>query len=135
MGFSMDLPNFRGVENQRGIVFSWNFPPQKGFADNVNVMVQDNALPFGQLLKQSVAELKKAGLTVVKVSPINKKGFYFATVEYKGHFQGRDMHWLARMAAGDQKFYIVTCTAMENTFQSRRKQFEALMDSFKVIPH
>ena len=133
MGFQMALPNFAEVEKQRGIVFSWNFPPQDGFADNINVMVQDNELPFGQLLKQSVAELEQAGLTVVKVSPIGKKGYYFATVEYKGNFQGRDMHWLAKMAAGDQKFYIITCTAMEKTFASRRPEFEKVLAGFQVL--
>ena len=133
MGFQMSLPQFAGVEKQRGIVFSWNFPPTQNFADNVNVMVQDNELPFGQLLKDSVKELEKAGLKVVKVSPIQKKGFYYATIEYMANLQGRNLHWLAMLSAGDQKFYIVTCTALEDTFISRRPEFEKIFDSFLVI--
>jgi hypothetical protein len=132
-GFSVQAPDFPGAPEGGSAIRAMFFAPaEDGFSDNVNVMAQGTGMTLPEFIEVSADQFKAHGLKVNSESKKKVSGRDAVVWDYEGKQQGRDLRWLALAVADKKQVFLVTCTATKKSFEKRRKEFEACLDSFKL---
>lgn len=134
-GFSLDVPELGDAD---GALFvqrvAFAAAPRDGFAANCNVQVQFLEMEFSAYLDMSLKQFDSAGLEVVRNESREVSGREAARLEYSGAMGGEDLHFLALVVGGGDRFWLVTCTAPAKSFDDHRLKFVELIESFEVQP-
>jgi hypothetical protein len=131
-GFSIEPPSFPKGEAgnvSRALFFA---PAEKGFANNVNIMVQHVSMTAEDYQKTSLDQFKEMGWEVKETQKRkvgDKDALFF---DYAGKTNDKNLRWLALAVVAKDRVYLVTCTALAETFDSCEKEFRKCLDSFKL---
>ncbi len=134
-GFSFDIPSLgspSGVGNVHRIAATG--PAHDGFAPNCGVQVQFVKMTLDDYLDLSNRQFAAAKLTTVAEQKIRVSGRPAATFEYKGSMQGRQLHFLSLAVHADDRIWLLTCVALEESFSSFKDDFSRAVESFSVQP-
>lgn len=105
------------------------FLPVSGmFAPNVNVQIQLFGGSLEEYLSLSRQQFVEAGFALLN----ERADAGGVALEYKGVFQGHELHWYARVAQAKGKIYLVTATAAESQWETVAAQLKACVDSFRI---
>ena len=132
-GFSLEVPDLgdpAGALVVQRVAFA--APAADGFAANCNVQVQFLEMSFASYMDMSRKQFAAAGLEVVFEKEGSTSGRPAATIEYTGTMGGRDLGFLARVVGGEDRFWLVTCTALQSSFERYRADFQRLLESLEV---
>jgi hypothetical protein len=134
-GFSIDPPKVpiagAGASATPAMFFA---PAEEGFAANMGVVVQTQAMTAAQYGEITRGQLKDAGFKVYAEKALKVAGRDALLWDYEGAVQGRDLHWLALAVMDTERVYLVTCTATSAGFGKHQKAFQAALDSFTLPP-
>jgi len=104
-------------------------PPTKGFAVNVNVVIQPYSGTIDQYAALSRKQFVAAKFKVIRDAKVGKDGLLF---EYSGRLQGRQLRWYARAILRGDKVYLVTATATKDQWPGVSGKLKACEDSFRI---
>lgn len=134
-GFSLDVPELGSSEGAlvvQRVVFA--AAPRNGFAVNCNVQVQFLEMKLPAYVDMSVRQLDAAGLELLQSEPREVSGRAAVLLEYSGTVGGEALRFLALAVGGEDRFWLVTCTAPAEDFDDHRPEFAELLDSLEVQP-
>ena len=132
-GFSVDIPSIGDPTAaplvQRLIVMG---PAVNGFAPNCNIQVQkyDEGLDAYMVLTRG--QFAAVGVKTVAETRRTTSKLPSALFDYTGTTGGRDLHFLALAVAARDRVWLVTCTALAESYASHRLAFTRLIDSFSI---
>lgn len=101
-----------------------------GFAPNVNVQVQPYADTLDAYAALSRTQFKDAGMKILSETKPTPASISF---EYTGTFQGKALHWYARVLKKNQVVYLTTATCTETQWTTVAAKLKACVDSLEVL--
>ncbi|MBL7134164.1 MAG: hypothetical protein ISS78_08705 [Phycisphaerae bacterium] len=104
-------------------------PPSKGFAPNVNVVIQPYAGTIDEYAALSKKQFVAGKFKLIREAKVGKVGVLF---EYSGRLQGRQLRWYARAILRGDKVYLVTATATKDQWAGVSGKLKACVDSFEI---
>lgn len=132
-GFSLDVPEFpRLTKGKSAVVFTALAPPKKGFASNVNVIVEEIKTTREDFKAQTRKQFADRGWRIIEEKDLDVSGYDGYLVEYDGLSQGRSLRWLALAVITPDRVLLTTYTAPAAEFPRLEKAFQASLKSFKV---
>jgi hypothetical protein len=102
-------------------------PPTKGFAPNVNVLIQDRSNTIQEYADMSKQEFKSANASLLNDHLVGDGEW---DCEYSFNLQGTDLHCYARALKKGDKVYLVTGTATPEQWDSAFPKLKSCVDSF-----
>lgn len=123
-GFSITPPEAATVNE--GVVAHFYLPANKGFAANVNVMIQafeGGLTAYDEITQQ---EFQQYGLTLIE----RQQTPTYLQYEYRGSMSGMAMHWYARAYVRGDRIYLVTATALASDWPQQKATLMAAVNSF-----
>ena len=134
-GFSIQAPAFpMAPPGSMVIPVAMMASAEDKFTANVNVMVQQVALSRDGYRQLSLAQFKQAGFKVNVDRDLTVSGKPAILWDYEGSMGGRDVHWLALAVIDTERVFLVTCTALKDTFGKYEQEFHTCVNSFKPGP-
>ena len=134
-GFSIQAPAFpMAPPGSMVIPVMMTAPAEDKFAANVNVVVQQVTLSRDGFRQLSLAQFKQAGFKVNVDRNLTVFGKPAILWDYEGAMAGRDLHWLALAVIDTERVFLVTCTALKDTFGKYEQEFHTCVNSFKPGP-
>ncbi len=131
VGYRLQAPDFQGRYSQQMRIVLYG-PVSLGFAPNVNVTLQA-ASTRKAYIKLSRSGLEAAGLTIDSQSELTVSGRDAVMWKYHGQMQGRELAFLGLAVMGEDRVYLVTCTATPKQFQEQETAFENCLKSFELL--
>jgi hypothetical protein len=128
-GFTIDPPVGHDAAQIQQVVMLF-LPPADGFAANVNVQVQPFDGTMDDYVKVSAEQFKANGVTLVA----EKHDAKSATIEYKGLYGGRPLHWYSRSFLGNKRIVLATATASESRWAKEASALRQSVDSLRPLP-
>lgn len=129
-GFRIQAPSLS--EGAHGTVAAFMCEPSEQFAPNINVVSQP-AVGAAEYREQSLRGFEQLGLEKLREETGKLGAHEMITWEYKGRQQGHDLRFLSRAIFLPERVLLVTCTATERQYESRRTAFEAAINSIELI--
>jgi hypothetical protein len=129
--FSMSPPNL-GTSKTSATPVVFSGPAANGFAPNVNIIVQFVKTNRAAYLADAVGSMPSMGGKLVGTKELQVSGKDAAVIEYRATLAGKDLHFLAMFVVADDRVYLITCTALDESFKEAQPAFQAALDSFKV---
>jgi hypothetical protein len=129
-GFSFDIPSLgsaSGAHNVQRIAVTG--PARNGFAPNCGVQIQFTKMTFADYLNLSHRQFKASKITIIAEHKTRVSGLPAVTVEYKGNLRGRDLHFLSLAVRANDRIWLLTCTALEDSFSSFKNDFSGALKS------
>lgn len=138
--YSIDYPeswdlDTSGQHNTTFLIFS-NAGIIDGFRENVNLVIQNS--PNQDLILSQFAELTEKDLKSIPKSKIikseigQKNGKEFYELVWKGFVANNDLHFKQYYFTDNNKAYILTFTALQDTYEEFEKVGSKILDSFKL---
>ena len=132
-GFSVDLPSIGDPTDallvQRLMVMG---PAVDGFAPNCNIQVQYTDMGLDAYMVLTHKQFNAVGFKMVADSRRKTSKPPSHLFEYTGGDSGRNLHFLALAVAGRDRVWLVTCTALAESYPGHRAAFTQLIDSFSI---
>lgn len=139
--FRMQYPKDWTVEEKgNAIVFMSPRADSSDFQENVVIIREELSSPeaLDMYVGRTMSELvKKTGAKVRESWDITLSGLparqmvYTATIPYGG--KRYTVKWMTVCTIQGTTAYILTYTALEDTYQERLEEFQAILDSFTII--
>lgn len=117
-------------KNTLGVVLYSFLPPIKGFAANLNIVIQLYEGSMKEYAKLSEEQIINMGWKLIESKIVNESEY---RLEYSGMQENLNFHWLARIIRKGNKYFVITCTSLEDQYKQYVKKFETSLDSFKLI--
>lgn len=133
-GISLEVPDLG--ESRDALVLqraAFAAPAADGFAANCNVQVQFLEMTFDAYMAMSRKQFVGADLEVISEVKSRVSDLPAATLEYAGTLGGTELRFLARVVGGEDRFWLVTCTALSSSFEGYREDFERVLDSIEIL--
>jgi len=124
LGFTIEPPASAGDGTYQVAIF--NLPTELDFSGSVNVQRQefpDSIAAYDQL---TMSQFKQFGMSLMKRE--QRKGEY--VYEYTGHMQERSLHWYARAISVPPYVFLVTATALEESWPKQKTILVKSVESF-----
>ena len=132
-GFSIIPPAFPKAEKAgAGQAVMFFGPVRKGFANNLNVIVQAAKMSIDEYIELSKGQFKELKIKLSSEKRLKMSGREAALFEYEGEAQGRDMKWMALAVSDGERIFLVTGTAAAEDYDTVSKEFKASLESFKL---
>jgi hypothetical protein len=131
-GFRIEAPAFPRPKGGSVAPVMFFAPAADAFADNVNVSLQYTDMGVEAYRDLTLRQFKENGLTVNAVEGRKVSGRDALLFDYSGRQMNRDLRWLALAVVEKERVFLITCTALKGSFESREKAFRACLDSFAV---
>jgi hypothetical protein len=132
-GFSVDLPSIGDPTGalvvQRLIVMG---PTADAFAPNCNIQIQYTDVGLDAYMALTHKQFTTAAFRTVTDNRRTTSKLPSALIEYTGSLGGRDLHFLTLAVAGPDRVWLVTCTALAESYAGHRTAFTQLIESFSV---
>lgn len=133
-GFSMKLPGFECPEPDRqGIRCMFYAPVEDGFAATVNVMSQPGGKSAEDYLAETKSGIATMGFKLVTAKQHTVGETPAVTMEYTGTQSNRELRFRALAVIGDERVWLVTCTALDEIFDDYRAGFERTLATFEPL--
>lgn len=124
--YDFDPPVFPA--DSEGTVFMHFLPPVKGFAGNVNCMVQN----FDGTI-DAYSEISSQQFAAMGMDILNKKAEEnILVLEYQGVQQGRELRGYSEARFIDGRVYLLTATALQSEWDTQGPPLIASVRSFKL---
>lgn len=125
-------------ENYQGIPVFFMSPIENendSFRENITI-VSENAPSYSltQYYQDNIKGIDKYLIDfkiLEEVADIKINGNNFKKVTYEHYSQNTDLNVLVYFTVKKEKGYVISCTALDNTFDDYKKDFETLAESFK----
>ncbi len=132
-GFSVDLPAIGGSRSatvvQRLTVAG---PAADGFAPNCNVQIQRTDMDLDAYLATTRKQFESVGVQLLETERRTVSGLPASRLHYAGDLAGRHLRFVALAVIGGDQVWLVTCTALAESFHRHEAAFLELIDSFTV---
>jgi hypothetical protein len=133
-GFSLSFPALGESRDapvlQRITVFG---APESGFATNCNVQVQFVAMSLEAFKDLSLRQFAAMGFKVHEQKERTVSGRPAATFEYSGEISDKKLRFASLAVGGEDRVWLVTCTALGEHFEKHRSEFSEVIDSFALV--
>jgi hypothetical protein len=131
-GFSIVPPAFQAVDAVSITPVMFFAAPEKGFAANLNVVVQTTPLTAKEYAELSRGQFEQMGLKINSEKAVKVAGRDGFLWDYEGKTQGLNLHWLALAVADKGRVFLLTATATADGFETHEKAFRAALQSFSL---
>jgi hypothetical protein len=133
-GFSLAVPALGESRDapvlQRIIIFG---APESGFATNCNVQVQFVETSLEAFKDLSLRQFAAMDFKVHEQKERTVSGRPAATFEYSGEMSGKKLRFASLAVGGEDRVWLLTCTALEEHFEKHRSEFSGVVDSFALV--
>ena len=136
-GFKIRLPAFETTQLAPGTTEVVRFfaPPKDQFAANLGIQIQPWAKGKDLYQEQATeeAQLRSAGYRLVSSKPFklgDHQALEWIATRQQGDHQLQFLTWLV---ARDEELFILTCTALQVTFEDYEKVCRAALSTFGFI--
>ena len=107
--------------------------PEDGFATNCNVQVQFASMSLEAYRDLSSSQFAEMGFEVHRQKERTVSGRPAVTFEYSGELSGRKLRFASLAVGGEDRFWLLTCTALAEKFERHRAEFAEVIDSFSLV--
>jgi hypothetical protein len=133
-GFSLAVPALGESSNapmlQRVVVSG---APEGGFSANCNVQVQFVTMSIEAFVDLSVRQFAAMDFKIHEQKKRTVSGRPAATFEYSGELSEKKLRFSSLAVGGQDRIWLLTCTALEERFEKYRPEFARAIDSFALV--
>ncbi len=129
--FSLNAPDFGPVKTSV-VPVMFTGASENGFSPNVNVLIQMTKVTRKEFIDKMLAEFKTYNAKINSQKELQVSGHDAAILDYQATLQGHDLHFLALVVVGDDRVYLVTCTALATDYAAQEAHFKECVNSFKL---
>lgn len=133
-GFSVEVPalgeSAQVATIQRLVVAG---PQENGFSPNCNVQVQFVAMSVEAFRDLSLRQFATMEFKVHDTKERTVSGRRAVTFEYSGVMYERNLRFAALAVGGEDRIWLLTCTALEEQFEKHRSEFAGVIASFALV--
>jgi hypothetical protein len=132
-GFTIQAPAFGPAKKGTQLIPVMLLGPNAdGFSPSTNVIVVEAPTTREQYREQSLTGFKAAGFTVTSEKNLTVSDRDAWLIHYTGKQGGKDLAFVALAVFGEQRTYLVTCTATKDGYAALEPQFLACLESFAL---
>ena len=131
-GFAIRGPAFPKTDQGNVIPVMMFGPADGGFANNVNVVVQNVTTTRDAYRKLTLDQMKAAGYKVISDKDATVSGKDAVMMSFEGVQQGRNLQFLSLSVIDAGRVFVVTCTATKEAYAAIEKEFLACVGSFAL---
>jgi hypothetical protein len=130
---SMAVPAFQPAK-ERIVIATFQGPPENGFASNVTLVVDPGATTRDEYIKAFGEQISETNprYTLRHLDKPQVSGKDAAILEYDLSVGGRRLRFLQLAVFADDRVYILTCTASQDSYKNHEAEFRKCVDSFRL---
>jgi hypothetical protein len=133
-GFTTATPAFAEAKQERNVVAIFQAPPEDGFSANVTILVDPIKTTRKEYVQASITTMETTNPRAAIRRLVEKQvsGKDAEVLDYDANMGGRRLRFLQLLVVGEERVYVMTCTAPVDSFAKYEAQFRKCIESFRL---